>query len=87
MVDLFSLSQSQKRKTQNGTVPVTINYNNVDSIARRLEENAVHTIISTLPMTSEECSQSQVNLIHAADKSICTKRFIPSEYAHINTPG
>lgn len=68
-------------------MPVAVDYNDVSSIARRLEENAVHTIISTLPMTSEECSQSQVNLIRAADKSTCTKRFIPSEYAHINTPG
>lgn len=87
MVGLFSLSQSQKRQTQDGTVSIAVNYNDVGSIACRLEENAVHTIISTLPMTSEECSQSQVNLIRAADKSTCTKRFIPSEYAHINTPG
>lgn len=68
-------------------VSVPVNYNDVESLSHRLEENAVHTIISTMSMTSEECSKSQVNLIRAADNASSTKRFIPSEYAYINTPG
>ena len=66
---------------------VPVNYSDVESLSHRLEENGVHTIISTMSMTSEECSKSQLNLIRAADNASSTKRFIPSEYAHINTRG
>ncbi|KAJ5765941.1 hypothetical protein N7520_005500 [Penicillium odoratum] len=65
---------------------IFVNYNDVASITRQLEEHAVHTIISTISMSSDESSRSQVNLIRAAETSTSTKRFIPSEYAYINTP-
>lgn len=51
-----------------------------------LERYNVHTIISAIGLVSNETSQSQLNLIEAAEKSSSTQRFIPSEYSFIQTP-
>jgi hypothetical protein len=51
-----------------------------------LERHNVHTIISAIGLVSNETSQSQLNLIEAAEKSSSTKRFIPSEFSFIQTP-
>lgn len=54
-------------------------------MARVLERHNIHTIISAIGLVSDETSQSQLNLIEAAEKSESTKRFIPSEYSFIQT--
>ncbi|KAM5441868.1 hypothetical protein MferCBS31731_003130 [Microsporum ferrugineum] len=64
---------------------VQVDYNNVDSLAASLEEHSIDTVICTIGMVSPEASQSQVNLIQAADKSAVTKRFIPSEYSFVQS--
>lgn len=51
-----------------------------------LERHNVHTIISAIGLVSDETSQSQLNLIEAAELSSSTKRFIPSEFSFIQTP-
>lgn len=62
-----------------------INYDDVQSIAKTLESHKVHTIISAIGLISDETSQSQLNLIDAAELSAATKRFIPSEFSFIQT--
>ncbi|KAJ6104406.1 hypothetical protein N7523_010726 [Penicillium sp. IBT 18751x] len=65
---------------------VQIDYNDITSMTKELERHNVHTIISALGLISDAASQSQLNLIDAAEKSSATKRFIPSEYSFIQTP-
>ncbi|PWY89636.1 NmrA-like family protein [Aspergillus sclerotioniger CBS 115572] len=67
------------------TRQVQINYNDVDSVAQVLDKHAIRTIISAISIYSDETSQSQLNLIQAAEKSTATKTFIPSEYSFIQT--
>lgn len=55
------------------------------SMAGMLESHNIHTIISTIGLISEETSQSQLNLIEAAEQSSTTQRFIPSEFSFIQT--
>ncbi|KAJ5681724.1 uncharacterized protein N7477_001664 [Penicillium maclennaniae] len=65
---------------------VQIDYNDITSMTKELERHNVHTIISALGLISDAASQSQLNLIDAAERSSVTKRFIPSEYSFIQTP-
>ncbi|KAJ5890850.1 uncharacterized protein N7473_007078 [Penicillium subrubescens] len=65
---------------------VQIDYNDIPTMTVELERHNVHTIISAIGLVSNETSQSQLNLIEAAEKSKSTKRFIPSEYSFIQTP-
>lgn len=62
---------------------VQLDYSNVPSMAKTLEELNVHSIISSIVLVSEDASQSQQNLIDAAGASAVTKRFIPSEFLFI----
>ncbi|KAH8427113.1 uncharacterized protein LDX57_004830 [Aspergillus melleus] len=64
---------------------VQVDYDDIPSLTKVLEENAVHTVISAISIYDEQTSQSQLNLIQAADKSNATTRFIPSEYSFIQT--
>lgn len=54
-------------------------------MARELEHHNVHTVISAIGLVSDETSQSQLNLIKAAEKATTTQRFIPSEFSFIQT--
>lgn len=54
-------------------------------MARMLEGHNVDTIITTIGLISEKTSQSQLNLIEAAELSPTTQRFIPSEFSFIQT--
>ncbi|KAE8150359.1 NmrA-like family protein [Aspergillus avenaceus] len=67
------------------TKQVQVDYNNIASLSRTLDQYAVDTIISAIGLYSDETAQSQINLISAADQSTVTKRFIPSEYSFIQT--
>ncbi|KAJ5708233.1 hypothetical protein N7488_008034 [Penicillium malachiteum] len=69
-----------------GAQTVQINYDDVSSMEKTLDAHNVHTIISTIGLISDETSQSQLNLIDAAENSTVTKRFIPSEFSFIQTP-
>ncbi|KAJ6161358.1 hypothetical protein N7470_004754 [Penicillium chermesinum] len=64
---------------------VQIDYNDIPSMARVLEDVHVDTIVSAIGLVSDETSQAQLNLIEAAEKSRTTKRFIPSEFSFIQT--
>jgi hypothetical protein len=80
-----SISQVRPKRTSQNVQNVQINYHDIPSMAHELEQHKIHTIISTIGLVSDETSQSQLNLIEAAKKSVSTKRFIPSEYSFIQT--
>ncbi|CAI7667760.1 uncharacterized protein N7487_006477 [Penicillium crustosum] len=84
--DVVVLSRSVKQDLSSQNIQnVQINYEDIPSMARVLEQHNIHTIISAIGLVSDETSQSQLNLIEAADKSSSTKRFIPSEYSFVQT--
>ncbi|KAB8217059.1 NAD(P)-binding protein [Aspergillus novoparasiticus] len=62
---------------------IPVDYSNVGSLTKALEENKIDTVISTVPMFDESATDSQLNLIEAAIKSKSTKRFIPSDFGII----
>ncbi|KAJ5604901.1 hypothetical protein N7510_010055 [Penicillium lagena] len=64
---------------------VQLDYDDIASMTAELERHTIHTIVSAIGLVSNESSQSQLNLIEAAEKAKCTKRFIPSEYSFIQT--
>ncbi|KAJ4308298.1 hypothetical protein N0V84_012175 [Fusarium piperis] len=81
---------SRKRPAEGqvmGAPAIEVDYNDVDSMQRVLEEHKVHTVISAIMILKEKAaSDMQVNLIKAAGKSRTTKRFMPSEYSIDNQP-
>ncbi|KAF7718070.1 Uncharacterized protein PECH_002406 [Penicillium ucsense] len=85
-IKLVILSRGEQKTSQGSIDHVKIDYDNVQSMTTELERHDVHTIISTIGLISEETSQSQLNLIEAAENATTTKRFIPSEYSFIQTP-
>ncbi|KAL3475970.1 NAD(P)-binding protein [Aspergillus californicus] len=64
---------------------IPVDYSDVESLSKILEEKNIDTVISTAPIFDPSGSQSQLNLIEAAIKSPNTRRFIPSEYGIIQT--
>ena len=83
---LYSLYTKSKQETGNAAVEhLQIKYDDIAAMTRALENHNVHTIISAISLVSDETSQSQLNLIDAAENSKTTKRFIPSEYSFIQT--
>ncbi|KAL4921382.1 pyridoxal phosphate-dependent transferase [Aspergillus aurantiobrunneus] len=64
---------------------VEVNYTDIASVTRALEEHRVHTIVSAISLYEEQDSASQLNLIKAAVNAASTTRFIPSEYSFVQT--
>ncbi|PVH89453.1 NAD(P)-binding protein [Cadophora sp. DSE1049] len=82
--EVFVLSRSQERQLDSSNVKyIKVDYSDIDSIATLLETNNIDTVLSAITMESSTTSQAQLNLILAAEKSIATKRFIPSEFGVI----
>ncbi|EDN96095.1 hypothetical protein SS1G_12301 [Sclerotinia sclerotiorum 1980 UF-70] len=65
---------------KNNVEVIKIDYSDVSSISKVLDEHKIHTVISALCIVSQEHSDAQVNLVHAAAASSSVKRFVPSEY-------
>ncbi|KAJ5096116.1 hypothetical protein NUU61_005472 [Penicillium alfredii] len=85
-VIVLSRGQAKQDELFKKIQQVQIDYEDVPSMTQQLERHNIHTIISAIGLISEDSSQSQLNLIDAADKSQSTRRFIPSEYSFIQTP-
>ncbi|KAM0229698.1 hypothetical protein ACHAPO_009768 [Fusarium lateritium] len=62
-----------------------VDYSSVDSLASLLETEKIDTVISCLPIDNDDSGQAQLNLVEAANRSKCTKRFIPSEFGAVYT--
>ncbi|KAJ9614099.1 hypothetical protein H2200_002235 [Cladophialophora chaetospira] len=89
IVEALKKSQKHKviilaRKESKSPVPdvpvLAADYANVESLARLLEDNNIHTVISAMSVRGPEEGASEINLVKAAAKSAATKRFIASEY-------
>ncbi|KAL4938807.1 hypothetical protein BDV06DRAFT_200119 [Aspergillus oleicola] len=59
---------------------IPVDYSNVESLSKVLDEKKIDTIISTVPISDASASESQLNLIEAAINASSTKRFIPSDF-------
>ncbi|KAJ3464815.1 hypothetical protein MRS44_009601 [Fusarium solani] len=75
-VKIFSRSPNPSLEAENGIPIIAVDYDDVDSITKVLEDNKIDTVISTLFVTFD--GKPQVNLVHAAEASKQTRRFIPS---------
>lgn len=63
-------------EAETGIAVIVVDYADVEAMTRTLEDNKVDTVISTLFVTFD--GSAQVNLVHAAEASKPTRRFIPS---------
>lgn len=61
---------------------VATDYKDVGILTKILEDNSVHTVISTMAMMPNGGEPLQLNLIRAADASKTTRRMVPSEFGH-----
>ena len=61
---------------------IAVDYTNVEELTKTLEENNIHTVISTIVMYDPEAAQAERSFIAAADKSSCTKRFVVSNWGN-----
>ncbi|KAF5693131.1 hypothetical protein FDENT_2273 [Fusarium denticulatum] len=73
------------RKTPAESTPeaptfLAVDYVNVEALAVLLEAHKIDTVVSAINLETEAGSQSQLNLIAAADRSRTTRRLIPSEF-------
>lgn len=59
---------------------IATDYKDVAALTKILEDNNVHTVISTLAMMPNAAGPLEQNLIRAADASKTTKRLVPSEF-------
>ncbi|KAF5541104.1 SDR family [Fusarium mexicanum] len=89
MVDALEAAKTHdyivlSRKT-NGPETRAVDYSDIDALASLLESEQVETVISMLPIDNDESGQAQLNLIEAAERSGCTKRFLPSEFGMVYT--
>ena len=55
-----------------------VDYTDVPSLVQALEDNRVHTVISTI--NSQGDVSAELNLIEASDKAEVTKRYIPATW-------
>ncbi|KAL5866726.1 hypothetical protein ACKVWC_010618 [Pyricularia oryzae] len=71
------------RKASEDVRKIAVDYNDVESLQRVLEEHQIETVVSTIAIDTDDSGQAQMNLIAAAEQASCTKRFIPSEFGAI----
>jgi hypothetical protein len=55
-----------------------VDYNDIESLTKILDDNSIHTIISTIAVRDEVAAQSELNMIAAATKSSSVKRYVAS---------
>ncbi|VUC32446.1 unnamed protein product [Clonostachys rosea] len=63
-----------------GAPIIATDYSTVDSVVRVLEDNNVHTLISGLGLGGGVPASNEIALLHAADRSTVTERFITSNW-------
>lgn len=63
-----------------GAKVISVDYTDSSSAQKTLEDHQIHTVISALSIQSEEHSNAQIGLIHAAAAASSVKRFVPSEF-------
>lgn len=66
-----------------GVPYVQVDYEDTPALVQKLEEHNVQTVICTIGMLGDDCSESQLNLIKAADQATTVQRFITSEFGYM----
>lgn len=72
-------------RCSSGSETRLIDYKDIKALATLLEHEQVDTVISTLAINDDQGGQAQMNLIEAANRSACTRRFLPSEFGMVYT--
>ena len=70
----------QGQVPEGGSAVIAVDYTNVEQLTKTLEENNVHTVISTIVMMDPAAAKAEANLVAAATKSSPTKRFVASNW-------
>lgn len=78
---LQHFNDTLKVPEENSSVPMfAIDYDDVEKITQVLDDQKVHTVISTIVMYDSVAAKSERNLIAAAAKSGTVKRFVQSNW-------
>ncbi|KAF4998892.1 hypothetical protein FGRMN_2823 [Fusarium graminum] len=70
----------RERSAQGAVNYLKVDYDDADGITKELEAAGVHILISAIGVNTPEANQAQKNLIKAAERSTCTKRFVISSF-------
>ncbi len=63
-----------------GVPVIAVDYSDVEAVTKTLEDNKVHTVISTIGMYPMGSEPKEIELIRAANASKVTKRMISSDW-------
>lgn len=63
-----------------GATVLAVDYSNIEELTQVLEDNNVHTLISTLTFNTQEGVPPEVQLVLAADASKTTKRYVANNW-------
>ncbi|KAG4440174.1 hypothetical protein IFR05_004319 [Cadophora sp. M221] len=77
---ILSRKDNPELSAEIGAKIIGIDYTDLASAKKTLEDNEIHTVISAMSVQSQEHSDAQIGLIRAAAASSCVKRFAPSEF-------
>jgi hypothetical protein len=78
--DLVIYHQGQIPEGGSAAPVKAVDYNDIEQLTKTLEENNVHTVISTIVMMDPAAANAEGNLVAAATKSSSTKRFVASNW-------
>ncbi|KAH9203413.1 hypothetical protein DL95DRAFT_399366, partial [Leptodontidium sp. 2 PMI_412] len=77
---ILSRKDNPELSAELGVKIIGINYTDLASVKKILEDNEIHTVISALSVQSQDHSDAQIGLIRAAAAASSVKRFAPSEF-------
>ncbi|OLN83298.1 Isoflavone reductase-like protein IRL 1 [Colletotrichum chlorophyti] len=77
---LVAYGKHHSREPSNGVQFLATDYKDIEGTAKALEQNQIDTVISALGVITADVSESQVQLVKAANKSSATRRFVVSAY-------
>lgn len=81
MID--SSTKEHVESALSGVPYVQVDYDDIPALVQKLEEHEVQTVICTIGMLGDDCSESQINLIKAADQAHTVQRFVTSEFGYM----
>ncbi|KAF6787294.1 nmra-like family protein [Colletotrichum musicola] len=87
-VKILARKANPKLEKEIGATIIVVDYANVEATTKALEDNNVHTVVSTINMDPPPGQvPKEIELIRAADASKTTKRMISSDWANPHNEG
>lgn len=80
--DLATYHRAQIPRGGSAAPVFAVDYTDVERLTKALEENNVHTVISTIVMMDPTAAKAEANFVEAAAKSSPTKRFVASNWGN-----